>query len=131
MLHDADGLIAAFVSLSVCSFCAYRGRGGLKLTAALIALSFFALGSLPFLEGYTLFDLFGKVTLAGGPLQEAAALLFRILAWASFANLALALIGSQRIDPHGGHWGDADATAWALLTLRALLNASPPLRLTP
>ncbi len=87
------GLIAAFLSLAVCSFCAYRGRGGLKLAAALIALSFFALGSLPFLEGYTLFDLFGKVTLAGGPLQEAAALLFRILAWASFANLALALIG--------------------------------------
>ena len=50
---------------------------------------------------------------------------------ALFARLALALIGSQRIDPHGGHWGDADATAWALLTLRALLNASPPLRLTP
>ena len=87
------GLIAAFLSLAVCSFCAYRGRGGLKLAAALIALSFFALGNLPFLEGYTLFDLFGKVTLAGGPLQEAAALLFRILAWASFANLALALIG--------------------------------------
>ena len=46
-------------------------------------------------------------------------------------RLALALIDSQRIDPKGGHWGDADATAWALLTLRALLNASPPLRLTP
>ena len=75
-----------------------KGQMALKLAAALIALSFFALGSLPFLEGYTLFDLFGKVTLAGGPLQEAAALLFRILAWASFANLALALIGM--VVPH-------------------------------
>ena len=91
------GLIAAFLSLAVCSFCAYRGRGGLKLAAALIApLLFRFWEASPFWEGYTLFDLFGKVTLAGGPLQEAAALLFRILAWASFANLALALIGMAR-----------------------------------
>lgn len=89
----AIALLAGLIALIVCSFSAYHGRGGLKLVNVLLALAFFALGNLPFLEGYTLFTLFGKVTLAGGALAGATAVFFRILAWATFANLALAVIG--------------------------------------
>ena len=42
-------------------------------------------------------------------------------------RLTLTLIDSQQTSAQGGHWGDAESTAWALLTLRALLNASPPI----
>ena len=42
-------------------------------------------------------------------------------------RLTLSLIDSQQTTAQGGHWGDAESTAWALLTLRALLNASPPI----
>lgn len=44
-------------------------------------------------------------------------------------TLALALVGAQRIDPRGGHWGGPEETAWALLALRILLNDLPPLAL--
>ena len=42
-------------------------------------------------------------------------------------RLTLSLIDAQQTTPQGGHWGDPESTAWALLTLRSLLNASPPL----
>lgn len=44
-------------------------------------------------------------------------------------ELALALINTQQITPAGGHWGSFPNTLWALLTLRALLNESAPIRL--
>lgn len=41
-------------------------------------------------------------------------------------TLALTLINAQKITPIGGHWANnPQATTWAVLTLRALLNASP------
>lgn len=43
--------------------------------------------------------------------------------------LALALINTQKIDRQGGHWGSREASIWALLTLRALLNESAPIRI--
>ncbi len=43
-------------------------------------------------------------------------------------ELALRLVNTQRISPKGGTWGDAQETLWAILTLRALLNESTPLR---
>ena len=42
--------------------------------------------------------------------------------------LALRLINTQRISAKGGTWGDERDTLWAILTLRALLNESTPLR---
>jgi len=42
--------------------------------------------------------------------------------------LALRLVNTQRISAKGGTWGDERDTLWAILTLRALLNESTPLR---
>lgn len=46
-------------------------------------------------------------------------------------RLALALIDSQRVSAQGGHWGAPEPTAWAILTLRALLNESTPIQVEP
>lgn len=44
-------------------------------------------------------------------------------------QLALALITTQKMDALGGHWsGGLEGTAWGILTLRALLNESAPIR---
>ena len=39
-------------------------------------------------------------------------------------QIALALVTSQQIDAEGGHWGDAESTVWAVLTLRSMLGRS-------
>lgn len=44
-------------------------------------------------------------------------------------QLALALITTQKMDALGGHWKGLEGTAWGILTLRALLNESAPIRL--
>lgn len=41
-------------------------------------------------------------------------------------RLVTHFVNAQRIDARGGHWGDAEATVWAILSLRALLNESIP-----
>ena len=44
-------------------------------------------------------------------------------------RLVTHLINTQHIDSHGGHWGTPEATTWAILALRALLNESTPITL--
>ncbi len=42
-----------------------------------------------------------------------------------------ALVNAQQVTPTGGYWQDPPATLWAILTLRALLNESIPVTITP
>lgn len=44
-------------------------------------------------------------------------------------RLVTHLVSAQRIDAHGGHWGSPEATVWAILALRSLLNESIPVTL--
>ena len=42
-------------------------------------------------------------------------------------RLVTHLVDTQRVDSRGGHWGTPEATTWAILALRALLNESTPI----
>jgi len=44
-------------------------------------------------------------------------------------TLVRTLVNTQKVDADGGHWQTREDTVWAVLTLRALLNASPPIDL--
>ncbi len=44
-------------------------------------------------------------------------------------QMAQRIINAQRITPQGAYWQDAESTLWAILTLRALLNDAPILKI--
>lgn len=88
-LSMALGLVA----LAVLSIATYKGKGVVKLFGALLAAGFFVFSFYTFIDEYTFSELFGKITLGTGTVATISVYVFRILAWATLANLALAVLG--------------------------------------
>ncbi len=85
-------MVLGLVALAVLSIATYKGKGVVKLFGALLAAGFFVFPYYTFIDAYTFADLFGSVTLGSGLLATITTYVFRILAWAALANLALAVL---------------------------------------
>ncbi len=80
------------VALAVLSIATYKGKGVVKLFGAIFAAGFFVFSYYTFIEEYTFAELFGNITLGPGLVATISVYVFRILAWATLANLALAVL---------------------------------------
>lgn len=80
------------VALAVLSIATYKGKGVVKLFGAIFAAGFFVFSYYTFIEEYTFAELFGNITLGTGIVATISVYVFRILAWATLANLALAVL---------------------------------------
>lgn len=81
------------VALAVLSIATYKGKGVVKLFGAILAAGFFVFSYYTFIGEFTFSQLFGKITLGTGTVATISAYVFRILAWATLANLALSVLG--------------------------------------
>lgn len=80
------------VALAVLSIATYKGKGVVKLFGAILAAGFFVFSYYTFIGEYTFAELFGNITLDTGIVATISVYVFRILAWATLANLALAVL---------------------------------------
>lgn len=87
-LSMALGLVGMLVLCGV----TYKGKGAVKIIYALIAAGFFVFVRWDFVGGASLRSLFDGVEFGDSMIDTISEITFRALAWASLANLALAIL---------------------------------------
>lgn len=106
IFYDADtylalnstclSMVLGLVGMLVLSGVTYKGRGGAKIVLALIAGGFFVFSNpkFEFVNGLSLRALFEseRIDFGTGIVNSISSYVFYILAWATLANLALAII---------------------------------------
>lgn len=104
IFYDADtylalnstclSMVLGLVGMLVLSGVAYKGKGGAKIAFAVIAGGFFVFSNpkFEFVNGLPLRALFERIDFGTGIANSISSYVFYILAWATLANLALAII---------------------------------------